>query len=65
MDRETALATLTPAYAEALRLRDQGADDRVIATRLQLPVEAVGNLLALARAKLETLLALPDGDGVT
>ncbi|HYA00559.1 MAG TPA: sigma factor-like helix-turn-helix DNA-binding protein [Candidatus Binatia bacterium] len=63
MDRETALETLTPAYAEALRLREQGADDRDIAARLGLPIDAITNLLQLARAKLETLLALPDGDG--
>ena len=63
MDRETALSTLTPAYAEALRLRDQGADETVIASKLQLPVDAVGNLLELARAKLETLLALPGENG--
>ena len=60
MDREAALSTLTPAYAEALRLRDQGVDDSGIAARLQLPVEAVANLVQLARAKLEALLALAD-----
>ena len=59
MNLELALATLTPAYAEALRLRDQGADPGVIASRLELPVEAVPNLLELAQAKLDTLLALP------
>ena len=59
MDLELALATLTPAYAEALRLRDQGADPRAIAMHLELPVEAVPNLLELAQAKLDTLLALP------
>lgn len=63
MDKETALSTLTPAYAEALRLRDLGADDLFIASQLQLPVDAVGNLLELARAKLETLLALPGEAG--
>ena len=62
MDRETALRTLTPAYAEALRLRDQGADDSAIAARLSLPIDAVGNLLELARAKLETLLSIPEAD---
>jgi DNA-directed RNA polymerase specialized sigma24 family protein len=62
MNRETALATLTPAYAEALRLRDEGADAAAIASRLELPVEAVPNLLELAQAKLDTLLALPAGE---
>jgi DNA-directed RNA polymerase specialized sigma24 family protein len=50
---------LTPAYAEALRLRDQGVDHNAIAARLDLPVEAVPNLLELAQAKLDTLLAMP------
>jgi DNA-directed RNA polymerase specialized sigma24 family protein len=59
MNREAALATLTPAYAEALHLRDQGADHAAIAARLELPVEAVPNLLELAQAKLDTLLVLP------
>jgi DNA-directed RNA polymerase specialized sigma24 family protein len=62
MNRETALATLTPAYAEALRLRDEGADHATIARQLALPVEAVPNLLELAQAKLDTLLALPAGE---
>ena len=59
MNRESAMAALTPAYAEALRLRDQGADDAAIASHLELPVEAVPNLLELAQAKLDTLLSLP------
>ena len=62
MNRETALATLSPAYAEALRLRDEGADNAAIARQLQLPVEAVPNLLELAQAKLDALLALPAGE---
>jgi DNA-directed RNA polymerase specialized sigma24 family protein len=62
MNRETALASLTPAYAEALRLRDEGADHGAIAARLELPVEAVPNLLELAQAKLDTLLVLPAGE---
>jgi DNA-directed RNA polymerase specialized sigma24 family protein len=59
MNRELALSELTLAYAEALRLRDQGVDHAAIAARLDLPVEAVPNLLELAQAKLDTLLALP------
>jgi DNA-directed RNA polymerase specialized sigma24 family protein len=60
MNRELALSELTPAYAEALRLRDQGAGPAAIAARLQLPVEAVPNLLELAQAKLDTMLAMPE-----
>jgi len=62
MNRETALATLTPAYAEALRLRDQGVDHAAIARALDLPLEAVPHLLELAQAKLDTLLVLPAGE---
>ena len=59
MNLESAMEALTPAYAEALRLRDQGADHAAIASHLELPVEAVPNLLELAQAKLDTLLSLP------
>jgi DNA-directed RNA polymerase specialized sigma24 family protein len=62
MDREAALATLTPAYSEALRMRDAGAGDAAIAARVGVPVDAVANLVELARAKLETLLVLPPPD---
>ncbi len=57
MDRSTAIDQLPEAYATALRLRDEGHDDTVIAARLGLAPEAVGPLLGIAAAKLRTLLA--------
>jgi len=57
MDRGTAIDRLPEAYANALRLCDQGHDNEAIAARLNLPLEAVGPLLRLAAAKLQTILA--------
>jgi len=57
MDRSTAIGRLPAAYANALRLYDQGHDNEAIADRLNLPPEAVGPLLRLATAKLQTILA--------
>jgi DNA-directed RNA polymerase specialized sigma24 family protein len=56
MDRGTAIDRLPEAYANALRLYDQGHDNEAIAARLNLPPEAVGPLLHLATAKLQTIL---------
>jgi DNA-directed RNA polymerase specialized sigma24 family protein len=57
MDRGTAIDRLPEAYANALRLCDQGHDNEAIAARLHLAPEAVGPLLRLAAAKLQTILA--------
>ena len=57
MDRGSAIDRLPEAYANALRLYDQGHDNEAIAARLNLPPEAVGTLLRLAAAKLQTILA--------
>ncbi|HEY4852347.1 MAG TPA: sigma factor-like helix-turn-helix DNA-binding protein [Streptosporangiaceae bacterium] len=57
MDRATAIDRLPEAYATALLLCDQGHDNDAIAARLNLPPEAVGPLLRLAAAKLQTILA--------
>jgi hypothetical protein len=43
----------------APRRRARGAAPAATAPRLDLPVEAVPNLLELAQAKLDTLLAMP------
>jgi DNA-directed RNA polymerase specialized sigma24 family protein len=56
MDRGTAIDSLPEAYANALRLCDQGHDNEAIAARLNLPKEAVGPLLRLAAAKLQAIL---------
>jgi DNA-directed RNA polymerase specialized sigma24 family protein len=43
---------LPEAYATALRLRDAGCSDEVIAERLAIEAEAVAPLLRIAVAKL-------------
>ena len=60
MDRGTAIDRLPETYAIALRLREQGCDNEAIAARLSLPPEAVGPLLRLAAAKLQTILSAND-----
>lgn len=58
--RSEALARLPAAYGLALRLRDAGVDEAVIAGCLGVELEALGPLMALAEAKLATLLDTPD-----
>lgn len=60
MDRSTAIDRLPEAYAAALRLQDEGHDDKAIAIRLGLAPDAVGPLLRVAVAKLHTILAATD-----
>ena len=57
MDRGAAIDRLPEAYANALRLYDQGHDNEAIAAQLNLPPEAVGPLLRLAAPKLQTIVA--------
>jgi DNA-directed RNA polymerase specialized sigma24 family protein len=57
MDRSTAIDRLPDAYAAALRLQDEGHDDKAIAARLDLAPTAVGPLLRVAAAKLQSILA--------
>jgi DNA-directed RNA polymerase specialized sigma24 family protein len=52
MDRAAAIAELPEAHATAMRLADDGVDDKAIAERLGIADEAVGPLLRVARAKL-------------
>lgn len=54
--RAEALANLPPAYSLALRLRDAGVADRLIAECLAVEVEALGPLLEVAHAKLAAAL---------
>ena len=51
------MGQLPEAYATALRLQDEGHDDKAIADQLGLAAEAVEPLLRMAAAKLCTLLA--------
>lgn len=55
MDRDRALAELSIAHAVALRLRDSGAGEQVIAAALAVPVESVRTLIEVAEAKLSAL----------
>ena len=57
MDRSTAIDRLPEAYAAALRLQDEGHDDNAIAARLDLAPAAIGPLLRVAAAKLNSILA--------
>lgn len=57
MDTAEAIAALPAVYAQALRLRAAGMDHAAIAGRLEVPEDAVANLLRLAEAKLARLLA--------
>jgi len=57
VDRETALSRLPATYETALRLRNAGLDDAGVASKLQIPLEAVGPLIHLAEAKLARLIA--------
>jgi DNA-directed RNA polymerase specialized sigma24 family protein len=51
-DRSHELRALPETYALALRLLAEGLDDPAIARVLDIEVESVAPLLALARAKL-------------
>lgn len=51
-----AFRQLPTAHALALRLRDAGSSVELIAQRLEIEPEAVGPLLAVAEAKLASIL---------
>jgi DNA-directed RNA polymerase specialized sigma24 family protein len=57
MNRSAAIDRLPEVYATALRLQDEGHDDKAIAARLDLAPDAVGPLLRVAAAKLHSILA--------
>lgn len=57
--RTRALLRLPPKYALALRLRDAGAPEQLIADRLGIESEAVGPMMTVAEAKLAAILAGP------
>ena len=60
MDRSTAIDRLPEAYANALRLYDQGHNDQAIAACFGIAPEPVGPLLRLSAAKLHSMLAAND-----
>jgi DNA-directed RNA polymerase specialized sigma24 family protein len=58
VNRDTALESLPPGYATAIRLRDAGCGSTEIALQLRIAPEAVASTLELAEAKLARLLTL-------
>lgn len=64
VDRSEQIQRLPLAFGFALRLRDAGAEDEMIATALAIEPEEVAPLLELARAKLDRLARCEPCDGV-
>ncbi|HSS09641.1 MAG TPA: hypothetical protein VLL25_07145 [Acidimicrobiales bacterium] len=62
MDSDAALSRLPRTYALALRLRQVGADQQLIADCLDIELQAVGPLLSVADAKLSALHASQEAD---
>ena len=58
MDRSSAIRQLPTLHAVAIRLRDQGHSDEVIATALGIENDQVALLLLVANRKLATQLAV-------
>jgi hypothetical protein len=57
VDRSSAVRELPALHAVAIRLRDDGFDDHVIAVALQIDDVQVPTLLQIANRKLENLIA--------
>lgn len=57
MDRTEALGRIPRAYSLALRLRDAGVAEPLIAECLTVEPEALGPLFAVAEAKLADIMA--------
>lgn len=55
MDRDVARQFLPEPHALALRLREAGADDRLIAVALEIEPEGVAGLLRIAEQKLAAI----------
>jgi hypothetical protein len=58
VDRSSAVRQLPALHAVAIRLRDEGYDDRVIATALEIDEFNVPMLMNIANSKLTNLMAL-------
>jgi hypothetical protein len=58
VDRSSAVGELPTLHAVAIRLRDDGFDDHVIAVALEIDDVQVPTLLQIANRKLENLIAL-------
>ncbi len=57
MDRPRAIEQLPALHAVAVRLRDEGAGDHVIAVALAIDDDQVPTLLEIADAKLARLIS--------
>ena len=60
MDRSVALQQLPAFHAVAIRLRDDGLGDHVIAVALGIDDDQVPVLLQIAESKLSNLISLDD-----
>lgn len=60
--RREALERLPLPYSTALRLRDEGLSDELIAKCVGIELEAVGTMLRLAEAKLASAGYLGEAD---
>lgn len=59
MDRASAVRQLPALHGVAIRLRDEGFDDHVIAVALGLDHDQVPVLMRIAASKLDRLVTLP------
>ena len=57
MERTSAIEQLPPLHAVAIRLRDGGEDDHVIAVALAIEDDQVRTVLEIADAKLANLMS--------
>jgi hypothetical protein len=58
VDRSSAIRQLPDTYAVAIRLRDEGLGDHIIALALELEDDEVPMVLQIADSKLTNLMAL-------
>jgi hypothetical protein len=59
VERTSAIALLPAMHAVAVRLRDGGADDHLIAVALAIDDDQVPSLLEIADAKVSHLIDTP------
>lgn len=62
MDRASALRRLPTAYSRALEWQDEGITDEDIATRLEIPIEALPSTIRIAEHKLAQLMRDPEAE---
>lgn len=62
-ERTDALGHMPELYVRALELKEEGLEDGAIAERLEIPAEAVGACLRVARLMLARIMNGSDGRG--